>query len=130
MARDSASVVREIYASWGRGEIPGPPGLLDDRVEYVNPAGAVEPGTRRGLAEFAQAVEKTFESWEVWDARPERMSVRGERVAVLVRYHARGRGSGIEIDGEESALWTVRDGRAVRYEWFQRPTDAFEAMAS
>jgi uncharacterized protein len=127
--RAAEDVVRAIYDAWRRGELPGPQDLLAEDIEYVNPEGAVEPGVRRGLPAFTRAVQQTFESWDVWAARPERMATAGDRVAVLVHYTARGRESGIEIEGRESALWTVRDGRATRYEWFHGPGDAFEAIA-
>ena len=55
---------------------------------------------------------------------PEAVQAAGDAVAVVVHYHARGRASGLEIDGRESALWTVRGGRAVRYAWFHGPGDA------
>lgn len=119
-------VVRRIYDAWARDDRPGPAELLDPGVEYVNPPGAIEPGTRRGLAAFAAAVEKVFEAWEYWRADIERIDSEGDRVAVAVRYTARGRGSGMEIEGRESALWTLRDGRVVRYEWFHGADDAFD----
>jgi ketosteroid isomerase-like protein len=96
-------------------------------IEYVNPAEAVEPGTRRGVAAFATAVEGVFQGWETWQAEPELFRQAGDRVAVAVRYRARGRESGVEIEGRESALWTVRGGKVVRYAWFSRPAEAFEA---
>jgi len=34
---------------------------MDPEIEYVNPAGAVEPGTRHGLDAFTKAVEETVE---------------------------------------------------------------------
>ena len=40
---------------------------------------------------------------------------------------ARGRGSGVEVEGRESALWTVRDGKVCRYEWFHEPMEGLEA---
>jgi ketosteroid isomerase-like protein len=119
--------VRAVYDAWDRGELPGPPHLLDETIEYVNPLGAVEPGTRRGLAAFGAAVERVFEGWEVWRMEPERFTTRGGQVPVAVRYSARGRGSGLEVQGRESALWTVRAGKVVRYEWFQEPDDAFRS---
>ncbi len=95
---------------------------------YINPAGAVEPGTRRGLAAFRAAVEKIFEGWETWEMEPEQFTAPAEdQVAVVVRYRARGRGSGVEVDGCESALWSLRDGRVWRYAWFHEPDDALEA---
>ena len=66
MAQENVEVVRRVYEAWARGEFPGPAELLDPKIEYVNPAGAVEPGTRHGLDAFAQAVEKVFEGWATW----------------------------------------------------------------
>ncbi len=128
MPRDNIDVVRSVYDAWARGDFPGPADLLDDEVEYVNPVGAVEPGTRHGLAAFHRAVEKTLEGWETWQMDPDRYEANGDRVAVVVRYRAKGRGSGVEVEGRESAMWTVRDGRVVRYEWFHGPADALRAL--
>ena len=47
----------------------------------------------------------------------------------VVRYSARGRGSGVEVEGTESSLWTFRGGKVIRYEWFHGPEDAFKAVS-
>jgi ketosteroid isomerase-like protein len=127
MSRENVEVVQLFYAAWARGEFPGPIELMDREIEYVNPPRAIEPGTRRGLAAFSRAVERVFEGWETWDMQPVEFKPVGDQVAVVVRYRARGRGSGVEVAGVESALWTVRDSRVVRYAWFHEPTDALEA---
>jgi len=57
----------------------------------------------------------------------ERFRAVGDQVAVVVRYRARGRGSGVEVEGRESALRTLRDGKVTRYAWFHEPADALEA---
>ena len=64
MSQENVEIVRSFYDAWARDEFPGPVELMDPEIEYVNPAGAVEPGTRRGLAAFTRAVEKIFEGWE------------------------------------------------------------------
>src|SRR5438067_1508726 len=38
-------------------------------------------------------------------------AVGDDQVAVVVRYRARGRVSGVEVKGRESALWTIRNGK-------------------
>ncbi len=124
---EKVEVVRSFYDAWARDEFPGPFELMDTEIEYVNPTGAVEPGTRRGIAAFARAVEKVVEGWETWQMEPEEFRAVGDQVAVVVRYRARGRGSGVEVEGRESALWTLRDGKVVRYAWFHEPADALEA---
>ncbi len=122
------AVVRRFYAAWARDELPGPPELMDAKIQYVNPPGATEPGTRDGLDAFGVAVSKVSEAWESWRMEPDGMEAAGDHVAVAVHYQARGRASGIEVEGRESALWTLREGRVVRYEWFHGPRDAFEAL--
>jgi ketosteroid isomerase-like protein len=123
------AVVRRLYEAWSRHEFPGPIELLDPEIEYVNPAGAIEPGTRRGISEFTRAAQKLFDAWEFWRGDPTQLEAVGDHVVAVVRYRARGRGSGVEVEGSESALFTLRDGKVIRYEWFHGAADAFEAPA-
>jgi ketosteroid isomerase-like protein len=120
----NVEIVRRFYDAWAQGVYPGPDELMDPEIEYVNPAGAIEPGVRRGVPAFARAVEKTLDAWELWAMQVHEARAVGDQVVVEVSYRARGRGSGVEIEGRESALWTVRDGRVVRYEWFHEAGDA------
>jgi ketosteroid isomerase-like protein len=123
----NVEVVRRFYDCWSRDELPGPVELLDPELEYVNPPEAVEPGTRRGVPAFRDAVEKLLQSWEFWRAEIEELRTLGDQVAVVVHYRTRGRSSGMDVEGRESALWTLRDGKVVRYQWFKQPHEAFEA---
>jgi hypothetical protein len=127
MSEQNVEVVRSVYDAWARDEILAPAHLLDANIEYVNPTGAVEEGTRQGLAAFRQAVASVFDGWEAWHMEPDELRALGDQVAVVLRYRARGRGSGVELEGRESALWTLRDGKVVRYEWFPDPHEALEA---
>jgi ketosteroid isomerase-like protein len=128
MSQENVEVVRSVYEAWARNDLPGPARLFDAHIEYVNPPNAVEPGTRQGLAAFSRAVHDVFAGLEAWQIEPERFIPAGERVAVVVRYRAHWRASGVDVEAHESALWTVRDGKVVRYEWFHGPNDALEAV--
>ena len=119
------AVARSFYEAMARGEFPA--ALLDAAVEYVNPPGAIEPGVRRGIEELRIVIETVREGWETWDMEPEELTAVGDQVVVVIRYRARGRTSGVELEGRESALITFRDGKIARYEWFQGPGDALEA---
>jgi ketosteroid isomerase-like protein len=127
MSQENVEIVRRFYRAWGADQLPGPSELMDPEIEYVNPAGAVEPGTRRGRSAFTTAVEAVLEGWETWAVEPEQFTPVGDQVVVVLRYRARGRGSGVEVEGRESALWTLRDGKVRRYAWFHEPGDALEA---
>lgn len=128
MTERNVEIVRAVHDAWARKEFPGPRDLLDPEIEYVNPDGAIEPGTRGGADEFSRAIAKVFDGWAIWETEPERFESVRDRVAVVVRYRAVGRSSGVEMSGRESALWTLRSGRVVRYAWFHDPQDALKAI--
>lgn len=41
----------------------------------------------------------------------------GDAVVASVSFHARSRGSDVEVTQEEAHTWTLRDGLIVRFEW-------------
>jgi ketosteroid isomerase-like protein len=127
MSEENVEIVRSFYRAWARNDLPGPVELMDPEIEYVNPIRAVEPGTRRGRAAFGGAVEKVFDGWERWEIELEQLRPVGNHVAVVLRYRNRVQGSTADVEAHESALWTLRDGRVVRYAWFHEPAEALEA---
>jgi hypothetical protein len=82
---ENVEIVRAIYDAWSREEFPGPAALLDAEIEYVNPEGAIEPGTHKGLKAFSHAVEKVFEAWEFWRMEPVELRAVADQVVVVVR---------------------------------------------
>lgn len=122
MSAEKVELVRRIYDAWDREESARD--FIAEDVEYVNPSYAVEPGVRRGRASF-RVVRETYEDFmleieEILDAG-------GDDVLVLAHYTASGRGSGVPLQGEHAYVWTVRDGQAVRFRWFQSHREAYEA---
>jgi ketosteroid isomerase-like protein len=128
MSEENLEIVRSFYEAFARDEFPVD--VIDVDVEYVNPIGAVEAGTRHGIAAFRRAVGKVFEGWATWQMEPEQLTAVGNQVAVVVRYRACGRTSGVELEGRESALLTLREGKVVCYEWFHDPADALSAAGA
>jgi ketosteroid isomerase-like protein len=122
MSEENVQLVRRIYEAWGREESARD--FIAEDVEYVNPAYAVEPGTRRGRKSFA-VVRETYGDFEI---RVERYVDAGdEEVVVLAHYQGSGQGSGVPVSGEHGYVWTVRDGQAVRFRWFQSHREALKA---
>ena len=122
MSAENVEVVRQIYDRWDREESARD--FIAEDVEYVNPSYAVEPGVRHGRGSF-RVVRETYEDFMIHIA--EIVDAGGDDVLVLARYTASGRGSGIPLEGEHGYVWTVRDGQAVRFQWFQSHREAYEA---
>ena len=128
MSHQNVAVVRAIHEALSRGESPATLGLLHPDIEYVNPPGAVEPGTRRGIAAYEDALRSIDEAFV--DVRIEVREIidAGDQVVVLASYTARGRTSGAQRQHEDGYVWTVRDGKAVRFQWFNDPAKALKAV--
>jgi ketosteroid isomerase-like protein len=121
MSQESVELVRRIYEAWDRGESARD--LIAEDMEYVNPSYAVEPGTRHGRKSLG-LVRDTYEDFEL---KIERIIDAGDETVVLAHYTASGPISGVPVAGEHGYVWTVRDGLAVRFQWFQSHREALEA---
>lgn len=117
----NVELVRSIYALWSRNESARH--LIDPDIEYVNPPYAVESGVRHGRT----ALGKIREVYPNFRVEPERFLDAGEDVVVIGV--ARGTSaSGIEANWRQGYVWTIRDGKAIRFRWFNDPAEALEAV--
>jgi ketosteroid isomerase-like protein len=77
------------------------------------------------IRRFFDGIDETFD--ELWLEARESVDG-GDRVAVRLRHHGRGRGSGLEIDEElYHQVATFRDGLIVRMEYFTTWDEALRA---
>jgi ketosteroid isomerase-like protein len=122
VSEQNLAIVRQIYDAWdGDGSARE---FIAEDVEYVNPSYAVEPGTRVGRKSFS-VVRDTYEDFKI---RVERIiDAGGDDVVVLARYTASGTVSRVPLEGEHGYVWTLRDGQAVRFQWFMSHAEALEA---
>ncbi len=51
----------------------------------------------------------------------------GEHVVSIYTYGARGRRSGLPVEERFASVWTIRDDKVVRVQWFTQPAEALEA---
>jgi ketosteroid isomerase-like protein len=128
MSQENVEIVRSIHEGLARGEPPAKLSLLHPDIAYVNPPGAVEPGTRRGLAAYEDALRAINEAFEDIRINVREVKDVGDHVVVFATFTARGRTSGVQRDNEDAYVWTVRDGRAVRFQWFNNRAAALRAV--
>ena len=104
--------------------------LLADDAEWVNPADAVEPGTRRGADSFNDAIASVFATWDDVRFDTERVIESGDDVVALGVLHGHVRAAGMEVDSPHAQIWTFRDGRVLRMRWFNTHREALEAAGA
>jgi ketosteroid isomerase-like protein len=127
VSQENVDAVRRIFNVWETERSPVPSGLLDPGIEWVNPPDAVERGTRQGIDAFGTAVDSLEAGFEDAMVEIDEILDAGDRVVVLGTLHGSGRGSGLGIDRRQGYIWTFRDGKAIRFEWFNTPDEALIA---
>ena len=66
-------------------------------------------------------------AWSDWSLEPQEYIDAGDQVVVMVEMKATGRGSGVEIDREDALVYTLREGKHVRLDYFNNRQQALEA---
>jgi len=120
--------VRRLYEAWQRDGFGLVEDLMDPEIEWVNPSYAVEPGTRRGYEGFAAAAEAVLSVYGDYQVSAPRLYDVGDRVAVTARVSTRSLGNDVPIEAERGYVFDVRDGRVVRFAWFNDPAEALRTV--
>lgn len=121
MSEQNVEIVRRIYALWSDSQSAAQ--LIDPNIEYVNPPYAVESGVRRGRAALG-LVREVYPDFRV---EPERFVDAGEHVVVIGTARGTSR-SGVAAQWRQGYVWTLRAGKAVRFRWFNQPSEALAAV--
>ena len=76
-------------------------------------------GSGASLAELVEMWREWLEPWEAyWTEVEEFVDAGDDRVLVLLRDHGRLRGSDAEVELVGANLWTLRDGKIAKIEFF------------
>ena len=143
MSAENIEVVRRIYEALARRDTTTIFALYDPEVEFYFARGTFQDRIGQadvyrgyaGLREIDRELRGAFENFETTS---EDLIDAGERVVSVSRYRARGRsvsryrargrGSGVEVDGPlQFGLWTIRNHRVVRVDWFDTREQAIAA---
>ncbi len=129
MSEKNVEIVRRLYASWERGDLQTAD-FFDVEVEHSR-IGSELPGINgdwQGIEAFGVALADYIDALADLHIEAERViDLGGERVLVLSRQTARGKTSGLRFDREFGDLFTLRDGKVLRYVSYWDRAEALEA---
>ena len=121
MSKANVEIVGSIYELTAKRE--SVKGLVADDLEYVNPPYAVEGGVRRGR-DSLRGVMDIFADF-YFDV--ERYLEVGDEV-VAIGTASGTSPSGLPARWRMGHIWTIEDGQAIRFRWFNDPAEALEAV--
>jgi len=106
-------------------------GDFDEALMYVDPDivwNPVEESSARGHDAVRASTARWKSEWDDYELTPEEFADAGDHVVATVRFRARGRGSGIEVDARLYDVFTLRHGQIVRMDQFTERSEALEAV--
>lgn len=118
---ENIQVVQDLYAAFGRGDVPGVLELLAEDVDwFFNGRSQDIPfaGRWQGREEMMDFFRTVGETCEVLAFGPNEVITLGEHVLSLGHERVRVRATGREFETDWAHLFTVQDGQVVRLREF------------
>ena len=116
MSEADVDTLRSSYEALNEGDVDAAlEALAPDAVWRESPElpGGDEFRGREALRGF---LGDFLAEWREFHQEIENVVPAGDRIAVLIHLIAVGRGSGIEADTRYAHVWTMRDGKAARFQ--------------
>jgi hypothetical protein len=126
MSQENVEIAREAIATYSRTGKP-PENLFDPEVTVWESPELPGELAGKGLGNLARVNENLLDSFEEWSIEQEKFFDLGERILVFVRFCARGKTSGVQVDAPLAYLLTLRDGRVIEWGLFGDRSTALEA---
>jgi ketosteroid isomerase-like protein len=127
MSQENVQKTRDFIEAYNRRDFDAAVEDFDPEVDWVLPA-LQRSDSCKGPEEIRRFWEGLDDTFEELRLEPQESVDAGDRVAVRLRFHGRGKGSGAELDTEMyHQVTTFRDGMMVRIEYFTSWPEALAA---
>ena len=128
MSEENVELVRDSFAAWERGDLDWLDRHTDPEVEIAQPPNLPGTSTYTGKEGLREALRDWPSQWEDFRiALVETTALDQGRVLAMTRQVGRGKGSGVEVEADFAFLFTVRQGKLVRWQMFTGREEALEA---
>jgi len=114
------ALVRESYEAFARDDMDTVLAHVHPDIVWHQAQGLPHGGTYHGLDEVRRNIFDPLDEewWDEFTADPDEFLDAGGEVVVLGRYRGRAKGTGKALDVPFVHIWTLRDGKAVRFRQF------------
>ena len=118
-AMNNKQVVKDAFAAFGRGDVPGVLATLADDIEWeavIGTEGVVPTaGLRRGRDAVGGFFQQLGESVEFALFEPREFIAEDDQVAVVGHYQGRAKSTGKGFDSDWVMIFNMRDGKVVKF---------------
>jgi uncharacterized protein len=113
----NVKVVQDAYAAFTRGDIPGVLKQCANDIDWqvFGPPELPVGGQRKGTSEVQAFFRDVDATWDFERFEPRQFIAQGDDVVALGLYAGTAKGTGRPFKAEFAHVFTVRDGRVVRF---------------
>ena len=124
MLERDIETIRRLFDLWPRRDWVALEALHHPDVVVVAPEGWPEAGTFEGWQAWLRQAMRITDSWESDSVAVEQIEPAGDRVAARYVWSTKGRDSQIDFETRMRTVFTMREGRIARIEFFLEPGSA------
>jgi ketosteroid isomerase-like protein len=127
----NVELARDAYEDFARDDLERVLAVLHPEIEWHQAQGLPHGGLYTGVDEVRRAIFAPLDEewWDGFRADPEQFIDGGDEVVVLGRYTARAKATGKPLAVPFVHVWTIRDGRVVRFRQFLDTAGWNEALS-
>ena len=112
----NTDLTRSLYEAVARGDIPAFLAGLDANIEWIEAEGFPNRGTYTGHDAVLNGVFGPLTTeWDGFRVAPSEFIDGGDQVVALGRYSGTYKATGKSFEADFAHVWTLRDGKAVRF---------------
>ena len=121
----NVEILRKAYAAFSEGHFELD--HLDVNVIWDESRRQIDPAVHRGREEARRVFDSRLEVFEDFRVEAEDFFDLGDHVLVFSRVKGRGKESGADVDSRVASLYSFRNGRVTRVEYFGDREEALQA---
>ncbi len=127
MSQENVEIVRRCCEASARGDWEAAMAAMHPEIEY-DLSGFPEGRLYRGHSGLREAFRIWLGAWQDYRQEWDEIIDAGDAMVVVIgRELGRGKGSGVEVEQDVFAVWTMSDGQAIEIRFYPGREAALEA---
>jgi len=127
MSEQNLQIVRAGFDAFSRGDMPAMVELMDPSVVFTPLPDTPDVQSFHGHEGVLQGLAQPIDIWDDFSVELREMRDFDDHVLASLRWWGRGPSSGIQMEVDICALYTFREGKIVRWQFFASGQQALEA---
>jgi ketosteroid isomerase-like protein len=128
MSQVNVELVQAAFEAYFRGDEPAILALAASDVIVTQPPDQPDLYDYHGHDGLLAAMAEWVGEWDDYSIEVLRVRDVGDYVLVDTRQRGRGKGSGVPVESEVPFVFTVRQGKIVRWQMFRSEREALQAV--